>query len=134
MGSRTQSTIRRKRPVARRRVDQRTSERWATLIIHSVIPNNRTRAFDVVIGTQRYSYPFAKADPAPTSEDPVKSLEIDRECARHIFNYYLASGKDGWVHSEMVLEYNRDPAFLRDNLLYNLTIQAQEAIEKSPLS
>jgi hypothetical protein len=104
------------------------------LKIRSVVPNNRTRSFDVVVGASQYSYPYAKADPAPTREDTVKSVEIDRELARHVFNYCLTSGKDGWVHAEMVLEYNRDPAFLRDNLLYNLTVKARDAIETSPLS
>lgn len=38
------------------------------------------------------------------------------------------------VHSEQVLEYNQDPSFPRDALLYKLTIEAQKRIEKSPLS
>jgi len=33
-----------------------------------------------------------------------------------------------------VLEYNRDPAYLRDLLLYRLSIEAQERLKKSPLS
>jgi hypothetical protein len=33
-----------------------------------------------------------------------------------------------------VLEYNQDPHYLRDVLLYKLTIEAQKRVEASPLS
>ncbi|GAB4247480.1 MAG: hypothetical protein Kow00129_08030 [Thermoleophilia bacterium] len=48
--------------------------------------------------------------------------------------YRLESGTEGSVHLEQVLEYNRDPAYMRDLLLYRLTLAAQEAVEESPLS
>jgi hypothetical protein len=38
------------------------------------------------------------------------------------------------VHLEQVLEYNQDPGYLRDALLYRLTIEAQERVQASPLS
>lgn len=46
---------------------------------------------------------------------------------------YLVS-QEGTVHIEQVLEYNEDPSYLRDLLLYRLTIEAQKRIDKSPLS
>lgn len=46
----------------------------------------------------------------------------------------LESGKEGTVHSEQVLEYNQDPHYLRDTLLYKLTIEAQKRVKASPLS
>ena len=46
----------------------------------------------------------------------------------------LKSGDEGTVHIDQVLEYNQDPAYLRDLLLYKLTIEAQERVEASPLS
>jgi hypothetical protein len=44
------------------------------------------------------------------------------------------SGKSGTVHIEQVLEYNEDPRYLRDSLLYKLTLEAQQRLEKSALS
>jgi len=38
------------------------------------------------------------------------------------------------VHIEQVLEYNRDPGYLRDLLLYKLTLEAQKRVEASSLS
>ncbi len=35
---------------------------------------------------------------------------------------------------EQVLEYNQDPRYLRDLLLYKLTIEAQKRVDASPLS
>ncbi len=46
----------------------------------------------------------------------------------------LESGKEGTVHSEQVLEYNQDPHYLRDVLVYKLTIEAQKRVSASPLS
>ena len=36
--------------------------------------------------------------------------------------------------AEQVLEYNRDPNYLRDLILYKLTVEAQRRIADSPLS
>lgn len=38
------------------------------------------------------------------------------------------------MHVEQVLEYNRDPTYLRDLLLYRLTLEAQKRIDASGLS
>src|SRR5207244_4988843 len=46
----------------------------------------------------------------------------------------LAPGKAGTVHIEQVLYYNQDASYLRDMLLYKLTIEAQKRVEASSLS
>ncbi len=38
------------------------------------------------------------------------------------------------MHLEQVLEYNQDPGYLRDALLYKLTLEAQDRVQASPLS
>ena len=59
---------------------------------------------------------------------------VDPEIGRDGFTYRLASGREGTIHVEQVLEYNQDPAYLRDAILYRLTIEAQKGLERSPLS
>jgi hypothetical protein len=54
--------------------------------------------------------------------------------AREAFTFVLASGKEGSVHIDHILEYNNDPAMLRDLLLYKLTVEAQKKAEQTPLS
>ena len=102
--------------------------------IKSVRANNRRHAFEV--GTPRglLLFPYSKADPAPTPEDSVASVYVDEEVGREAFTYTLASGAEGSVHVEQVLDYNGDPAYLRDQLLYRLTLEAVERLNASPLS
>jgi hypothetical protein len=59
---------------------------------------------------------------------------VDKELGGEGFTYELQSGKSGTVHVEQVLEYNRDPSYLRDLMLYKLTVEAQRRIAESPLS
>ena len=102
--------------------------------IRSVKPNNRKKAFEVVTYSKSFTFPYAKADPRPTKDDPVVQAVVDRELAREGFVYTLESGREGTVHIEQVLEYNQDPAYLRDLLLYKLTLEAQARVEASALS
>jgi hypothetical protein len=90
--------------------------------------------FEVRTSTKTLAFPFSKAEPAPTAEDPVTELSVDAEAGREAFSYVLHSGRTGTVHVEQVLEYNQDPTYLRDLLLYRLTLEAQKRVAKSPLS
>ena len=77
---------------------------------------------------------LSKAEPTPTMRDPIAELFVDPEAGREAFTYVLHSGRTGTVHVEQVLEYNKDPAHLRNLLLYRLTLEAQKRIAASPLS
>jgi hypothetical protein len=102
--------------------------------IRSVRHNNRKKTFEVRTSTRSLVFPFSKADPTPTIEDPVSEIFVDDEAGREAFSYVLNSGRNGTVHVEQVLEYNQDPSYLRNLLLYRLTIEAQKRIAASPLS
>ena len=102
--------------------------------IQSVTHNNRKRAFQVKASKKLFQLPYSKVDPQPTTNDPVAKLYVDRELGREGFAYVLKSGKEGTVHSEQVLEYNQDPHYMRDALLYKLTIEAQKRVGTSALS
>jgi hypothetical protein len=102
--------------------------------IRSVAHNNRKKAFQVKTSRRSFVYPYAKVDPQPRADDPIARVVVDREVGREGFTYVLQSGEEGTVHIEQVLEYNQDPAYLRDLLLYKLTIEAQKRVAASPLS
>ena len=102
--------------------------------IRSVKLNNRKKAFEVVTYSKVLLFPYAKADPAPSANDPVIQAAVDKELDREGFVFTLESGQEGTIHIEQVLEYNQDPAYLRDRLLYRLTLEAQKRVEASPLS
>jgi hypothetical protein len=96
--------------------------------------NNRKRAFEFVTPRGPFSFPYAMADPEPLPSDPVAELFIDEELAGEAVTYRLASGAEGFVHIEMVFDYNREPAYLRDGLLYRLTLEAQRRLEHSGIA
>ncbi len=102
--------------------------------IRSVVLNNRKKAFEVRTARKVYLYPYAKADPAPGAAEPVVEVFVDPELGREAFTYRVSSGREGSVHVEQVLEYNQDPSYLRNLLLYRLTIEAQKYLDRSPLS
>jgi predicted XRE-type DNA-binding protein len=80
------------------------------------------------------SFPYSKAEPRPSAKDQIVTVRVDRELAGEGFTYVLESGKEGTVHSEQVLEYNQDPNYLRDAMLYKLTIEVQKRVKASILS
>jgi len=102
--------------------------------LRAVTYNNRKRAFEVKAARKTFQLPYSKVDPRPSATDPITRVFIDQELGREGFTYVLESGKEGTVHSEQVLEYNQDPKYLRDVLLYKLTIEAQKRVKASPLS
>ena len=102
--------------------------------IRSVKLNNRKKVFEVKTYSKSLTFPYAKAEPKPTATDAVNEVAVDEEIGREGFVYSLESGKEGTVHVEQVLEYNQDPAYLRDLLLYKLTIEAQKRLDASGLA
>jgi hypothetical protein len=102
--------------------------------IRSVIFNNRRKTFEIKTSARKYVFPFSKCMPAPTSDNPVKQAHVDKEIGSEGFSYELASGVSGTIHLEQVLEYNNDPNYLRDQLLYKLTLEAQRRVDASPLA
>ena len=102
--------------------------------IQSVTHNNRKRAFQVKMSKNVFDLPYSKVDPQPSPANPITRVFVDKELGGEGFTYVLESGKEGAVHGEQVLEYNQDPHYLRDALLYKLTIEAQKRVEGSALS
>ena len=102
--------------------------------IQTVTYNNRKKAFEVQTSRKTFQLPYSKVDPQPSANDPITRVFVDQELGREGFTYVLESGEEGTVHSEQVLEYNQDPSYLRDVLLYKLTIEAQKRVKASPLS
>jgi hypothetical protein len=102
--------------------------------IRSVTFNNRKKGFEVRTSKAALWFPYAKLEVRSTSVDPVVLAVVDAEIGREGFSYALASGKKGTVHIDRVLEYNQDPEYLRDRLLYRLTLEAQRRVARSRLS
>lgn len=102
--------------------------------IQNVTPNSRKKAFEVQTAQKRFLFPYAKLEHTPTRSNPLKSVCVDKELGREAFTYVLKSGEEGTVHIDHVLEYNEDPSYMRDLLLYRLTLEAGRRVEASSLS
>jgi len=79
-------------------------------------------------------FPYAKLEVRPTPANKVVDAYADKELGGEAFSYSLESGEEGTVHLDQVLEYNQDPAHMRDLLLYKLTLEAQRRVARSALS
>jgi len=102
--------------------------------IRSVKHNNRKKAVEIKTSNRTLQFPYSKLDPQPSGDDPIDRVYVDKELAREGFTYVLKSGKNGTVHIEQVLEYSQDPSYLREVILYKLTVAAQKRLEHSALS
>ncbi len=101
--------------------------------IHEVASNNRKRVFEVRTAGRLREFPYALADPGPSPGDRLAEVYVDDELGREGFTYVLESGREGSIHIDSVLEYNRDPSYMADLLLYQLTARAQRLVEESGL-
>jgi len=102
--------------------------------IRTVAANGRQKAFVVVARGKTYRLPYAKVTPRPGPADRVVEVAVDPELGREGFTFRLASGRQGSVHIDQVLDYCQDPSYLRDLLLYRLTLEARRRIDESRLS
>src|SRR5712691_6960937 len=84
-------------------VDRRDRVGGPAVKIRSVRHNNRKKTFEVRTSSKRLVFPFSKAGPMPTIEDPIRELFVDDEAGREAFAYVLSSGRSGTVHVEQVL-------------------------------
>jgi hypothetical protein len=66
--------------------------------------------------------------------DPLAELYVDAEIGNEGFTFKLQSGYEDTVHIDHVLDYNRDPGYLKDLALYELTVEAQDRLRESALS
>jgi hypothetical protein len=102
--------------------------------IQTVSYNNRKKTFCIKARGKEWCLPYAKADLQPTAADPIEKIYVDRELAREGFTYVLKSGKEDSVLSEQFLHYNRDPDYMRDMMLYRLSLEAQKRVAASGLA
>ena len=94
--------------------------------------NNRRHEFEIELTEKGVlTFPYHRAEPPPTPGDPIREFFIDPELGDEGVTYVLESGSEGSVLADHVLEINRDPAYMRDLLLYQLTVEALQRMESS---
>lgn len=102
--------------------------------IRRVAANNRRRVFEVQSEDGILTYPYARLRLRPDAANRIARVYVDPELGEEAFTYVLESGSEDSIHLDEVLKYNQDPDYLRDLLLYKLTLEAQQRIAESGLS
>lgn len=102
--------------------------------IRNVTANNRRKAFEVDVRSDVLLFPYARLRVKPTPQNRVREVHADPELGHEAFTYVLEDGEEDSIHLDEVLEYNEDPDYLRNLLLYKLTLEVQERVGASPLS
>src|SRR5262245_23728066 len=93
--------------------------------VKRVIANSRKKAFVIETRKGVFDFPYSRLRVKPSAKDPVVFVESDKELGREGISYSLRSGKNDTIHIDEVLEYHEDPDYIREQLLYRLTLEAQ---------
>jgi len=101
--------------------------------ITAVEASGRKKVFVVRTRSTEYAFPFAKLRLHPTKEDPVAEVFPDPELGKEAFTYRLLSGAEDTVHVDAVREFARDPNYLHELFVHQLTVEALKGLEESGL-
>jgi hypothetical protein len=103
--------------------------------IKSVTANNKRREFLITNRAGRdYYFPYHNSVSPIRRDDHVRKVYVDAELAREAITYLLDSGEEGSIHIEQVLDFNKDPTYLADLLIYKLTAECIQRVEEAQIS
>ena len=102
--------------------------------IKRVFANNRKRNFSIQTSRGIMAYPYSRLAIKPSQVDPIVSVYTDPELGHEGVTVILRSGAQDTIHVDHVLDYNRDPEYLCELMLHNLTVKALEAIKESEIT
>lgn len=102
--------------------------------IKRVLANNRKKVFVIELERKTLVFPYSELTIKPTKNDPLVHVYPDREIDGEGFTYSLSSKKEDTVLLDQVLSYSRDPDYVLEELLYNLTLKAQRALKHRGIS
>ena len=95
--------------------------------IKKVTYNNRKKVFSLKTNKGEFDYPYSQLILKPSKSNPIKKVYVDEELGARGFTYELSFGEENSVILDQVLEYNKDPDYLAEMLLYKLSIYAKKS-------
>ena len=101
--------------------------------IDNVTWNNRAAEFTVEAAGRSLTFPFAKLRTEPSTTNRIVDAFPDPELGNEAFTYWLASGDEDSIHLDAILDFHRDPAYMSEVLMHQLTVQALQALKQSQL-
>ena len=102
--------------------------------IKRVLANNRKKTFVLEVKDQTIEFPYSQLRVKPSARNPLESVHVDPELGQEGFTYKLKSGQEASIMLDNVLYYNRDPEYLCELMLHELTVTALESLKASRVS
>ena len=102
--------------------------------IKKVTPNNRKKCFEIQVAKASYDFPYSRLSMKLSAQDAMASASIDQDLGGEGFVAVTLKGHSESVHIDQILEYARDPEYIREMLLYKLTLRAQKILAQGKVS
>ena len=102
--------------------------------VKKVVANNRKKAFEITTSKGNYEFPYSRLEVPPSDRDPLVEVFPDREVAFDGFTYRLMSGKEDTILADRLLDYAKDPEYVRTMILFKLTLKARDRIKELGVS
>jgi Cro/C1-type HTH DNA-binding domain len=102
--------------------------------ISRAVANSKKKEFVLQVGKNKLIFPFAKLKVRPSPSNPVVSVFLDSEVGHNAITYELKNGRQDTILLDQVLDYNKDPEYLRQATLYKLTLEAQKLLASLKIS
>jgi hypothetical protein len=97
--------------------------------ISKVKINNRKNCFEIFVKEKMFHFPYSQLRLKPSEHHRIGKVFADEELSGEGFTYILSNGQEDTIHIDQVLEYNEDPNYQRETLLFQLTVKAQEILK-----
>ena len=102
--------------------------------IRNITANNKKKSFEIKTSKGQFEFPFSRLRLLPSKHNKIRSVYADPELDKKAFTYVLENGAEDSVLLDAVLAYNKDPDFLKQMLLYRLSIKAKELLKTKKVS
>ena len=102
--------------------------------ILNVSINNRKKCFEIETKKGCFEYPFSRLRKRSAANDVIVSVVVDSEAANEAITYNYKSGRKNTLHIDEVLHFYEDKSYIREQMLYDLTLKAQELLASSAIT
>jgi len=102
--------------------------------IKKVCVRPEQQCFEIATSKAAYTFPFSRLMEDVGPGNTVVKAFVDPELASEAITYFLEDGTEGALHLDSVLEVNEDPEYMKNLLIYNMTVSAIECVDQCGLS
>jgi predicted XRE-type DNA-binding protein len=103
--------------------------------IKSIKVNNRKKCFEIITSDRReFIFPYSKLVLKPQQDNKIADVFVDKEIGLEGFTYVLENGNEDTVHIDDILFYNKNPDYMKEVRLHEMTCEALSLLEEKKVS